>query len=77
MKEINDKAFLDLANAVILLAVSDYRKACKQLKKASKNTNAQYEKSQCLRFFRSEWFGVLTTVDGEQLIKRLDAEECV
>ena len=74
MKDVNDKAFLELANAIILLAVKDYRKACKQLKRATKNTNALSTKRQCLKFFRSEWLGALTSIDGEQLITRLNTE---
>ena len=77
MKEGNDKAFLDLANAIILLAVKDYRKACKQLRRATKNTNALATKRQCLKFFRSEWFGALTSIDGELLITRLNSEVSV
>ncbi len=74
MKEDNEKAFLELSNAIILLAVKDYRKACKQLRRATKNTNALVTKRQCLKFFRSEWFGALTSIDGEHLITRLNTE---
>ncbi len=74
MKESNDGAFLDLANAIILAAVRDYRKAVKQLRKRKKNDNALATKRQCMKFFRSDWFRVLTSIDGEQLLKKLDAE---
>ncbi|MGN0254775.1 MAG: hypothetical protein ACI4W2_00815 [Eubacterium sp.] len=56
----------NLANAIILQAVSDYRMA-----KKSRNKRVEAE---VLRFFRSKWFGVLTEVDPEYLIRRLDEE---
>ena len=54
-----------LAQAIILQAVRDYRNGCYQ-------TRCSIE-----RFFRSEWFMVLTNLDGETLIKRLRKERLV
>lgn len=55
-----------LANAIILQAVKDYRKA---LKRDDCGRQKEIE-----RFFRSEWFSVLTKVNPEILIQKL-AEE--
>ncbi len=74
MKESNDSAFLDLANAIILAAVRDYRKAVKQLRRKRCYDNALATKRQCMKFFKSDWFKTLTSIDGEQLLKKLDAE---
>lgn len=63
-----------LANAIILEAVKDYRKALKKLSKYPDAADALAEKDRCERFFRSEWYGVLTTVDGEMLIGKLQKE---
>jgi len=63
-----------LANAIILHAVKDYRVANKKLSRGRKNMVAQQMKDECLRFFRSHWFSVLTEVDPEFLIRRLDEE---
>jgi hypothetical protein len=63
-----------LGNAVVLQAVRDYRKANKKCKHSTKNIDALSTKKQCLNFFRSEWFTVLTDIDGEMLIRRLDQE---
>jgi hypothetical protein len=52
-----------LANAIILQAVKDYRYA------KHPSTRASIE-----RFFRSKWFQVLTGVDGEMLIRELRRE---
>jgi len=54
----------DLANAIVLQAVKDYRR------NASQNNRTSIEK-----FFRSEWFRVLTKIDGEGLIQRLRKEQ--
>ena len=56
----------NLARAIIVQAVRDYRNSC------SYQTRCSIE-----RFFRSEWFMVLTTLNGEMLIKRLQEERLV
>ena len=59
----NQENYENLANAIILQAVDDFRKSgCYQTRNSIK------------RFFRSAWFKVLTNVDGEMLIKRLEQE---
>lgn len=63
-----------LANAIILQAVRDYRMALKSLKATPRNRTAQAEKKEIERFFRSQWFSVLTSVDGEMLIRSLKEE---
>lgn len=63
-----------LANAIVLQAVSDYRAALKKVKKNPKNRDAMDEALQIEKFFRSEWYQVLTSVDGEYLIDRLRKE---
>ena len=64
----------NLANAIILQAVKDYREARKKLKKRPKNEDAKLMVSDCEAFFRSEWFMALTRIDGEQLLKKLREE---
>lgn len=64
-----------LANAIILMAVRDYRTASKKRKKHPKNKDAKLIVEDCERFFRSDWFTALTSVDGELLIKKLQEEE--
>lgn len=68
----NKEGFENLANAIILQVVKDYRKAlsgCKVEKRDSKSVIAE-----CERFFRSEWFRELTDVDGEYLITNIRKE---
>ena len=54
----------ELANAIILQAVKDYRL-----------TDDEAELAEIERFFRSDWFGVLTDVDPEYLIRMLRKEK--
>lgn len=64
----------NLANAIILQAVKDYHMALKCLKSNPKNRTARADKDEIERFFRSQWFKVLTSVDGEMLIRSLTME---
>ena len=64
----------NLANAIILQAVKDYRVALKCLKVNPKNKSALADKDEVERFFRSDWFSALTSVDGEMLIRSLTME---
>ena len=64
----------NLANAIILQAVKDYRMALKSLKANPRTRTAMAGKDEIERFFRSDWFSVLTSVDGEMLIRSLQME---
>lgn len=64
----------NLANAIILQAVKDYRMALKCLKANPKNRTALADKDEIESFFRSQWFTVLTSVDGEMLIRSVNME---
>ena len=62
----------DLSNAIVLQAVKDYRSAL-----AGGSVNGRDNKSviaECERFFRSEWFSVLTNVDGMIIISNIRKE---
>ena len=65
----------NLANAIILQAVKDYRLARKKRKYHPKNKDAKLMIEDCESFFRSDWFAVLTSLDGEMLLKKLKEEE--
>ena len=64
----------NLANAIILQAVKDYRKALRTFSMNPNNRSAQYERRRIEQFFRSSWFGVLTSIDPEMLIAKLKTE---
>ena len=64
----------NLANAIILQAVKDYQMALKCLKNNPRDKVSLSDKNEIERFFRSQWFTALTTVDGEMLIASLNME---
>ena len=64
----------NLANAIILRAVKDYRAAGMKLKRNPKNKDAKLMVEDCERFLCSDWFGQLTFVDGKMLLKKLQEE---
>lgn len=57
----------NLANAIIIQAAKDYKKALKALKRNSRYEPALFIKRDCEKFFRSAWFAVLTNLNGEAL----------
>ena len=64
----------NLANAIVLQAVKDYRDALKRLKKKPGKQAAMSDALESERFFRSGWYTALTSVDGEYLIQKLREE---
>lgn len=64
----------NLANAIILQAVKDCRMVLKCLAMNPNNRSAQSDKAEVERFFRSQWYSALTSVDGEMLIRSLKEE---
>ena len=66
-----------LANAIILQAVSDYRWALNIMRNKHPKTDRK-EALNVMRevetFFRSSFYSLLTTIDGEFLIKKLREE---
>ena len=56
----------ELANAIVLQAVNDYRLARKKKESAKQVALVQ--------FFRSKWFAMLTNIDGRLLEQKLKEE---
>lgn len=63
-----------LANAIVLLAVNDYRRALRKLQSNPKYEPAKKTKQDVERFFRSSWYAELTSVNPETLICKLIEE---
>ena len=63
-----------LANAIVEQAAKDYRWARTALTKDAENVAAAAMRSETELFFRSTWFGQLTSIDGEWLLKKLEGE---
>ena len=63
-----------LANAIVEQAAKDYRWARTTLAKDAGNVAAAAMRSETERFFRSAWFGQLTSINGEWLLQQLEGE---
>lgn len=63
----------ELANQIVLQAVSDYRKSLR-----GQRVNGRVPIRKMINdlddFFRSDWYKMLTKVDGEILLKQLQEE---
>lgn len=60
-----------LANAIVSRAARDYSLALKAQKRNPENINVMRIISDCERFFRSEYYRILTDIDGEWLMERI------
>lgn len=69
-----EEKYENLANAVVLTAVKDYRASLRKLNKHPRNTAALYTKNEIESFFHSGWYKLLTNLDPEILIKQLNEE---
>lgn len=70
-----DKNYENLANAIVVRAVDDYRESRKKLKKDLGNEKAIPMMLDVIRFLRSSWYQMLITVDGEIILKHLQEEK--
>lgn len=61
----------NLAQAVIVQAAKDYRSAAIQHKKHPKRIVHILMMQDCEEFFLSDWFRLMTELDGENLLRRL------
>lgn len=72
MKEI--KSYQRLANGVILQAVADYRKALRG-KLVIPGQSPERTIKELESFFKSEWFRMLSKIDGETLMNKIKGEK--
>ena len=66
--------FQELGNAIIEQAAKDYRAAQKKLKKNPYSVTARQTVREVVVFFHSDWFKMLTTVNGPMILKMLKEE---
>ena len=69
-----DDNYQDLANAIVVRAVKDYRKALKRLIRFPSSSSAEREIKKLEEFFHSDYYKLLTSLDGELLIEKLKDE---
>ncbi len=79
MKRVDDSNNLEpeqrLANAIIVQAADDYRTCIRNLRINPRHKESRTMLEDCERFFRSEWYQMLTTVDGEMIMQKIREEE--
>lgn len=63
-----------LAAAVVMQAVKDYRAALRAVRKSPSSHYVKSQKKALERFFRSEWYLLLTDIDGEMVMERIRKE---
>ncbi|MEG0957751.1 MAG: hypothetical protein RSD10_04810 [Anaerovoracaceae bacterium] len=68
------KPYEKLGNAIIVQAAKDYRSALKTLIRNNKNQIALSEKRKIEKFFRSDWYELLTDISADYLIKHIEKE---
>ena len=69
-----DDNYQDLANAIVVRAAKDYRKALERLDETPDSVGAENEIKRLEKFFRSDYYKLLTSVDGELLMNKLKQE---
>lgn len=70
--ENNLSPYEDLANAIVLQACKDYKRAYRFHIRTRRLGDRPDEKlGELERFFRSDWYRTLTSIDGEYLMKRI------
>lgn len=71
-----DRAYANLANAIVMLGVDDYRKVLRGKKISYKGKKGQIIETPARieEFFLSDWFYTLTSVDGQTIINHLRRE---
>ena len=71
----HSEPYENLANAIIIQACKDYRKAYKRYLRRFRSTDKpDDELVELERFFRSAWYKTLSAVDGEYLMDRIKKE---
>ena len=73
-KNLAEDPYEKLANAIIVQASKDYMTNLRKKKRNPGSASAEHDINECERFFRSGWYQVLTSVDGEYLMNRLRKE---
>ena len=63
-----------LADAIILQATEDYRRLPQRIAKHPDELDNVSEMRRIERFLRSDWFGVLSDLDGRRLLRDLKAD---
>ena len=64
----------ELANAIVLQAVKDYKAARRTLRKTPDSKPAKAMIRECNRFFHGRWYEMLTNIDPECLLRSVQGK---
>lgn len=70
---MSEDGYRNLADAIIIQAVHDYRRSVQQLIRKPYSAKALHDKQDVEDFFLGDWFQVLSDLDGQELLKKLEA----
>lgn len=76
-ERIGGELYEELAKAIILQAVKDWRTAYRACRRSYRDTVSRNHMYECESFFRSNWFKTLTNgnIDGKKLVQALKEQE--
>ncbi len=66
-----NRQYEELANAIVVEACKDYRRALRKLEKKPRDKESLSTKRDCEKFFKGKWFKSLTNLDGQKLMEML------
>lgn len=69
-----DEAYQNLAEAIVVQAVDDYRDALRIYKKNPNYKKLSASMKELEDFFMSEWFETLSGLNGEEIMNKLRKE---
>lgn len=73
-KNLAEDPYEKLAYAIVVQAAKDYMTNLRKKKRNPGSASAEHDIREIERFFRSDWYQVLASVDGEYLMGRLRKE---
>lgn len=73
------EAYENMANAIIVSAVEDYKAVLLRVKRRPDSKGAKEDVKRLEKFFHSEWYELLTDLDSSYLLRKVREmveEEC-
>lgn len=72
--DLNSEGLEKLIIAIVKQAVSDWKDAMRVLSKLPDSKSAENRRLECETFFLSQYFYLLTGIDGQTMLKKLEED---